>query len=372
MQPRVHSTTVHSSCPQSPPPLAHYTGPRKTSGGWSGGHSTAFSYLLHAALHTDHVLFVSIRWSCQHSILLHEDDTTSVEVTLSPSSILMDTSRRRTGFSSPLHPQQVLSWVVLSVFLLVFHFLCIPIVLNHVLLPLFLSVSWALTVAIVIFAYQICSGDPSTPSPPSTHSITPLPPNFPASTTKQCQWCRLSVSLSSHHCRLCDKCVPGFDHHCLWLNTCIGKSNYRTFLSLLVTTCVWLAWITGVTGWVLDEAAEGRRWGGELSDSRDIALESGLVASLVLYCLTLVPLLHLLTLHVWLCWRGQSTYGWIMDTRQQEAMKAAASTSQPLPLAKMEAPLAVEKEVEMARVGDESASGHERMGHRKLSIDVEV
>jgi hypothetical protein len=37
---------------------------------------------------------------------------------------------------------------------------------------------------------------------------------------------------------MCRRCVEGYDHHCDWLNTCIGKGNYKRYLTFI---CVlWL------------------------------------------------------------------------------------------------------------------------------------
>lgn len=48
----------------------------------------------------------------------------------------------------------------------------------------------------------------------------------------------MSVPANVKHCGQCNKCVQGFDHHCKWLNTCVGESNYRLFVSLLVAYVV--------------------------------------------------------------------------------------------------------------------------------------
>ena len=32
-----------------------------------------------------------------------------------------------------------------------------------------------------------------------------------------------------------------FDHHCIWINNCIGESNYRPFMAMIVSVFVQLA-----------------------------------------------------------------------------------------------------------------------------------
>ena len=240
-------------------------------------------------------------------------------------------TRRRSGFSRPFHPFQLLSWVVFALFLLIFHLLLVPFLVDSILLPLFLALSWTLTTIIVVSAYRCCACDPSLPPPRPTRSsstITPLPPTplpLPAPTTKHCRWCSASVPLSAHHCRLCDKCVPVFDHHCLWLNTCVGAANYRAFLALLSAVSAWLGMLVGLTGWLLEGVRWGERgWGGSEEGGggeREAVLEAVLVVTAVLYCSALVPVVHLLALHLWLCSHRLTTYEWIVRQREGKAAK---------------------------------------------------
>jgi palmitoyltransferase len=50
-----------------------------------------------------------------------------------------------------------------------------------------------------------------------------------------CCLCKRLVRFSSKHCSICNRCIAGLDHHCDWLNICIGSTNYRYFISLLVS-----------------------------------------------------------------------------------------------------------------------------------------
>ena len=38
----------------------------------------------------------------------------------------------------------------------------------------------------------------------------------------------------SKHCGVCNRCVDEFDHHCDWLNNCVGRSNYKLFIVLII------------------------------------------------------------------------------------------------------------------------------------------
>lgn len=48
-----------------------------------------------------------------------------------------------------------------------------------------------------------------------------------------CDSCKIEKPARSKHCRTCDHCVEKFDHHCIWLNQCVGRRNYKWFLSFL-------------------------------------------------------------------------------------------------------------------------------------------
>uniref|UniRef100_A0AC35TJA6 Palmitoyltransferase n=1 Tax=Rhabditophanes sp. KR3021 TaxID=114890 RepID=A0AC35TJA6_9BILA len=53
-----------------------------------------------------------------------------------------------------------------------------------------------------------------------------------------CNICEMNVPHHTKHCRFCNKCIENYDHHCMWLNICVGKKNYRKFMTFLAGICI--------------------------------------------------------------------------------------------------------------------------------------
>ncbi|KAK1343997.1 hypothetical protein QTO34_014555 [Cnephaeus nilssonii] len=54
-----------------------------------------------------------------------------------------------------------------------------------------------------------------------------------------CQKCGFHRPPRTHHCRFCNVCVEDFDHHCQWVNNCIGHRNFRLFMLLVLSLCLY-------------------------------------------------------------------------------------------------------------------------------------
>mmetsp|Transcript_54388 Transcript_54388/g.129611 ORF Transcript_54388/g.129611 Transcript_54388/m.129611 type:complete len:289 (-) Transcript_54388:38-904(-) len=129
-----------------------------------------------------------------------------------------------------------------------------------------------------------------------------------------CRHCRVDVPLNSRHCRHCGKCVPHFDHHCVWLNTCIGKRNYKAFISLITSlACMFLAVLVSV------HAVTG--------DSDWAWFTLPRQQSLILLTAVAIPNAILLFFACGLCvlhaylrfWRKCTMYQFLLDGRQTQA-----------------------------------------------------
>eukprot|EP01004_Peranema_trichophorum_P007322 NODE_6100_length_926_cov_32.743462_g5509_i0.p1 GENE.NODE_6100_length_926_cov_32.743462_g5509_i0~~NODE_6100_length_926_cov_32.743462_g5509_i0.p1 ORF type:complete len:260 (-),score=10.92 NODE_6100_length_926_cov_32.743462_g5509_i0:60-839(-) len=53
-----------------------------------------------------------------------------------------------------------------------------------------------------------------------------------------CKKCLIIKSSKTKHCNTCQKCVQEMDHHCVIINNCVGKGNWKYFISTLLTTTI--------------------------------------------------------------------------------------------------------------------------------------
>ncbi|XP_063080404.1 palmitoyltransferase ZDHHC19 isoform X3 [Cavia porcellus] len=63
--------------------------------------------------------------------------------------------------------------------------------------------------------------------------------NYKAFRLRWCPRCCFHRPPRTHHCSWCNICVEDFDHHCKWVNNCIGHRNFRFFMLLIVSLCLY-------------------------------------------------------------------------------------------------------------------------------------
>ncbi|MCD7457974.1 putative protein S-acyltransferase 19 [Datura stramonium] len=136
-----------------------------------------------------------------------------------------------------------------------------------------------------------------------------------------CTLCNAKVCKFSKHCRSCDKCVDGFDHHCRWLNNCVGRKNYATFISLMVSSLVWLVIEAGVGIAVLVRCFVNKtNMEAEIVDRLGNGFSRAPFATVVAVCtavslLACVPLGELFFFHMILIRKGITTYEYVVAMR---------------------------------------------------------
>ena len=211
---------------------------------------------------------------------------------------------KRTGCSLPFHPLQILGWVLFVIDV------AVPCTCT---LPLFTpsmrigcGVCFGLAVLAVVVATAALTL--SDPSDYTGHSVR---------RSVACETCKCRVDASSKHCMRCNRCVVDFDHHCKWVNNCVGRSNYRLFLKLLLATSLFCLMVLVQAGVVLfsawqDYAAFQRSVEDLYGDVADVVF--GVLLGTAAECLLLLILLvYLQCFHAWLARQQLTTFEYLLQ-----------------------------------------------------------
>ncbi|KAL0272180.1 UNVERIFIED_CONTAM: hypothetical protein PYX00_005257 [Menopon gallinae] len=239
--------------------------------------------------------------------------------------------RRIHGLQLPLHPQQVMGWLVL---------LSVGAATFLVLIPS-LSTSFReclLIVLGVLFGIHIVSHvaalllDPADPELRAL-KVKVAVPEFDRTKhahvieNGRCHLCNIKTKgPRTKHCSVCNKCIDKFDHHCKWLNHCIGGRNYPAFLVCVITAVVASLLVVGVSVLeiiyyhtdpdllsIFPERQNGTASVTYLPESVFL----GVVSVLALLAATTAGLLlHLCLFHCYISLLGITTYEYIRNYRQ--------------------------------------------------------
>ena len=111
-----------------------------------------------------------------------------------------------------------------------------------------------------------------------------------------------------------------------------GRSNYRAFFLSLVAAAAFLMFHAAVVAYCLAALSGSDAWTAAVSAvygeyiatyGGKTLLQALLALALCLHTCALLPVVHLLALHLWLSCNGLTTYEWIMQSRAKTASAAA-------------------------------------------------
>ncbi|XP_071547408.1 uncharacterized protein [Panulirus ornatus] len=151
--------------------------------------------------------------------------------------------RRVHGLQLPLHPQQVLAWLVMIAFTSLTYGAVLPALHSRLATPLAIvtGIVFATHVLTHAVALALDPADPQLRARKDRQQVPEFDRNVHSHVIEngRCHLCNITISSSrTKHCSACNKCIDVFDHHCKWLNHCVGRRNYRVFLACVITAIV--------------------------------------------------------------------------------------------------------------------------------------
>ncbi|XP_039359007.1 palmitoyltransferase ZDHHC1 isoform X6 [Mauremys reevesii] len=137
---------------------------------------------------------------------------------------------RRNGWSWPLHPFQIIAWLLYLFFALIGFGILVPLLPHHW-VPAGYICPGVFFICHLVVHFTAVSIDPADANVRENKYLGQLATfsrdqHAHVIENRHCHVCDVDVSSKSKHCGTCNKCVCGFDHHCKWLNNCVGERNY--------------------------------------------------------------------------------------------------------------------------------------------------
>ncbi|KAI6202750.1 hypothetical protein M3Y94_00476600 [Aphelenchoides besseyi] len=239
--------------------------------------------------------------------------------------------RRRNGWSLPINPLQVVSWVVIILLNLFTLIISLPLP-GHPTVPLIFAIAFVWITFCILYATSTDPGTGNSVVPVafdrSLHSHV-IEKNF-------CNICQINVQKGTKHCRRCNKCIDGFDHHCKWLNNCVGQRNYKAFLVLVASLvvfslCSFIFFLWSIGLFITKTSKEEPVPDSFAKDWLIFDVWNWFVLCILVVLLDSIILgstLHLLSFHIMLWFNGQTTFSYVLKQRKRQKQSTDQSSDQ--------------------------------------------
>eukprot|EP01012_Entosiphon_sulcatum_P015066 TRINITY_DN20083_c0_g1_i1.p1 TRINITY_DN20083_c0_g1~~TRINITY_DN20083_c0_g1_i1.p1 ORF type:complete len:494 (+),score=38.81 TRINITY_DN20083_c0_g1_i1:47-1528(+) len=235
-----------------------------------------------------------------------------------------ETWHRKSGFERPWDPLQILSWVIMILFPALFAAFVLPFVFGQFARPFIAALYGAVFIGTVILDIVVArsnAADPATFVPLADSEMYDQRRSVGAGKAL-CGQCRAFVDMNCKHCRACNKCVLGFDHHCKWLNNCVGGSNYSIFFCFVTLTVCTFSLQLSMHTYVFVRVfmtGEVELRALELYNLSRAGILGITCSSAALAAVALALIGHLFCFHIYLKFKGITTYDWILTSRAKRA-----------------------------------------------------